>query len=42
MSTSSTVKATLAAALTAGVLDKLGGTSTMTELIQEQCQFQTS
>ena len=32
MGTSSTVKATLAAVLTAGVLDKLGTTSTMTEL----------
>jgi filamentous hemagglutinin len=32
MSTSSTIKATLAAVLTAGVLDKLGTTSTMTEL----------
>ena len=32
MSTSSTVKATLAAALTAGVIDKLGSTSTMEAL----------
>jgi hypothetical protein len=32
LSNSSTVKATLAAALTAGVLEKVGGTSTMTEL----------
>jgi hypothetical protein len=32
MSNSSTIKATLAAVLTAGVLDKLGTTSTMTEL----------
>ncbi len=32
MSTSSTIKATLAAVLTVGVLDKLGTTSTMTEL----------
>ena len=32
MGTSSTVKATLAAVLTAGVIDKLGATSTMSEL----------
>jgi filamentous hemagglutinin len=32
MGTSSTIKATLAAVLTAGVIDKLGATSTMSEL----------